>query len=129
MAKSPAQSFFSSEAHLAKENTEETDKLGQKIVNCPHFGKILSEEAWKGRRLEKRKVVCPECGSQRNYKDGMRQLVPGKFSVTSAVTAIADFRDRVGRDLILRTVRDFTANFPFFFFLCNKLCIVKYVEL
>jgi DNA-directed RNA polymerase subunit RPC12/RpoP len=78
VAKSPAQPLF----FFFKRHTwlKETTKLEQKIVNCPHCGKILSEEVWKARSPEKQEVIaCPECGSQRYFKDGMRQTGIGKI--------------------------------------------------
>jgi DNA-directed RNA polymerase subunit RPC12/RpoP len=43
-------------------------KLEHKIINCPHCGKIISKDD----NSERPKVTCPDCGSQRNCKDGKR---------------------------------------------------------
>jgi transposase-like protein len=49
-----------------------------KIVNCPHCGKIISEDVWNGSlRLEK--VKCIACGSLRTCKDGKRHTASGKI--------------------------------------------------
>jgi DNA-directed RNA polymerase subunit RPC12/RpoP len=49
--------------------------MEQKIINCSHCSKIIPEIIIKGDSARK-VVTCPDCGSQRNCKDGMRQ---GKF--------------------------------------------------
>ena len=45
--------------------------MEQKIINCPHCGKIIPKNILNG-DLKREIVNCPECGSPRNYKDGLR---------------------------------------------------------
>jgi len=53
--------------------------MGRKIVNCPHCGKILSEDVWKEESsMSQKGVNCPQCGSQRVYKDGFRNTSSGE---------------------------------------------------
>jgi hypothetical protein len=52
-------------------------KLEHKIINYPHCGKIISKDILNGNYVRP-EVTCPECGSQRNCKDGKRQTRLGK---------------------------------------------------
>jgi transposase-like protein len=55
------------------------EKVNRKLINCPHCGKILSEDLWKEKKCENQKsaVKCPQCGSQKAWKDGKRQTPQG----------------------------------------------------
>lgn len=62
-------SLFSFLAFFVPEQVwQEMTEMKRKLVNCPHCGKILSEDFLKG--VRKKKVKCPRCGSERNCKDG-----------------------------------------------------------
>jgi DNA-directed RNA polymerase subunit RPC12/RpoP len=50
--------------------------LEHKVINCPHCGKIISTDFLTD-NSERPKVTCPECGSQRNCKDG-KEAVYGR---------------------------------------------------
>jgi phage FluMu protein Com len=45
--------------------------MNHKPINCPHCGKILSEDFLNG---VPKKVKCPRCGSERNWKAGKENL-------------------------------------------------------
>ncbi|MGD6806343.1 MAG: IS1/IS1595 family N-terminal zinc-binding domain-containing protein [Candidatus Bathyarchaeia archaeon] len=49
--------------------------MPRKIINCPYCGKILPDDLLKG--IPKKKTKCPNCGSQKNWKDGMRKMPQG----------------------------------------------------
>jgi transposase-like protein len=51
-----------------------------KIINCPHCGKIIPEHILNGGSTRKT-VTCPDCGSQRNCKDGTRNTTTGKIQL------------------------------------------------
>src|SRR5665647_2608576 len=53
-------------------------KLENKVINCPHCGKIISKD-FLNVDYVRPKINCPECGSQRNCKDGKRQTRLGKI--------------------------------------------------
>ena len=53
--------------------------MEQKVINCPHCGKIISKDALAGKKTAS--VKCPKCGSQRNFKDGMRQTRTGRIQL------------------------------------------------
>ena len=44
-------------------------------------------------KLEEKMAICPECGSQRSYKDGMRYTRWEKFSVTCVVSVDIGFHN------------------------------------
>ena len=52
--------------------------LELKIVNCPHCGKILPRHLWEipSSRISEN-IKCPECGSRRLYRDGIRYTNSG----------------------------------------------------
>ena len=52
--------------------------MERKNFNCPHCGKIISKGILKADSIRKT-VTCPECGSQRNYKDGLRYTRNGEL--------------------------------------------------
>ncbi|MGA2681428.1 MAG: hypothetical protein ABSF44_06470 [Candidatus Bathyarchaeia archaeon] len=49
-----------------------------KIIDCPHCGKIIPEYVLKGGSM-RTTVTCPDCGSRRNYKNGMRYTRSGQI--------------------------------------------------
>ena len=52
--------------------------LEYKIVNCPHCGRIIPQHILNG-ELTRKKVSCPECGSQSSFRDGKRSTRDGKI--------------------------------------------------
>ena len=47
--------------------------MSEKIMNCPHCGKILPKEFWHNKnQANKIEVKCTRCGSTRNRKDAKR---------------------------------------------------------
>ena len=53
----------------------EMKNMNRKIINCPHCGKALPDDLFTG--VPRKKVKCTACGSQRNWKDGMRKTPQG----------------------------------------------------
>jgi DNA-directed RNA polymerase subunit RPC12/RpoP len=52
----------------------------QKVMNCPHCGKILPVAFWhEENQADMRVVRCPRCGSTRNRKDAKRYTASGIF--------------------------------------------------
>src|SRR5665648_337180 len=52
--------------------------MSQKIVNCPHCGKILLKNLWKAKSSINQKIVkCPQCGSMKNWKNAKRYTPTG----------------------------------------------------
>ncbi|MGD0449945.1 MAG: hypothetical protein ABSA79_02675 [Candidatus Bathyarchaeia archaeon] len=54
--------------------------MNQKVMNCPHCGKLLPKEFWhETSQADKPIVKCPRCGSDRNRKDAKRYTASGVF--------------------------------------------------
>ena len=59
---------------------QEMKWMSRKIINCPHCGKILSEDLWKDKPSSRRETVkCPQCDCQLVWKDGIRNTPLGKL--------------------------------------------------
>ena len=85
---SPAQPLFSK---LVNKNKNGGIKLEQKVINCPHCGRIISDKILSVKKHPS--VKCPMCGSAKFYRDGFRISFLQKFNATFAVIAATGIHD------------------------------------
>jgi ssDNA-binding Zn-finger/Zn-ribbon topoisomerase 1 len=50
--------------------------IDQKVINCPHCGKIISMDAFAVKKTLTPK--CPQCSSNKSFKNGFRHTYRGK---------------------------------------------------
>jgi DNA-directed RNA polymerase subunit RPC12/RpoP len=80
--------------------------MEHKIVYCPHCGKTISKDILDDNYI-KPKVTCPECGSQRNYKDGKRKTLKGKIQLYICVGCGYRFSERPSNGLKISPIITF----------------------
>jgi transcription elongation factor Elf1 len=51
--------------------------MSPKVMNCPHCGRILPEEFWHEKKVDKPIVICPKCGGTKTWKDAKRYTPAG----------------------------------------------------
>jgi DNA-directed RNA polymerase subunit RPC12/RpoP len=71
--------------------------LNQKIINCPHCGKVISTDVLRGKKQPE--VKCPRCSSQRAFKDGLRNMREGSIQRYLCLTEATGFRKKSFEDI------------------------------